>query len=162
MGINEEKYKEARRVIMDYLRHQAKVKGLTHAAIAEMTGFKSNNVSRMLAGQYSPSLDNLIRLAEAIGHQVVVVNNMVNQKIPDEHIHPKFMMVVDPVNNELYILHRQYPSCLIQVKQEIPMRFIVQDLYDDMDNPAYILTMPFVEEAKKFFRKYSEKNMGEN
>lgn len=162
MGINEEKYKEARRVIMDYLRQQAKEKGITHATIAELTGFKSNNVSRMLAGQYSPSLDNLIRLAEAIDHQVVLFKNFNNEPSSKYGIHPKFMMVVDPANNELYILHRQYPSCLIHVKQEIPMRFIVQDLYDDMDNPADILAMPFVEEAKTFFREYSEKNMGQN
>lgn len=162
MGINEKKYKEARRIILDYLKSQAELKGLSQYKIAELTGFKQNNISRMLSGQYSPSLDNLIRLAEAIEHQVVVVKEFDNRPVNDEHIHPKFMMVVDPENNELYILHRQFPSCLIHVKQEIPVQFIVQDLYDDMDNPADIFTMPFVEEAKKYFREYSENSLDKN
>lgn len=67
------------------------------------------------------------------------------------NIEPKFLFSVDPVARELYILHRHWPSCLIHVKQETPARFIVLDLYDEMDNPNDILTMPFVQEAKEFF-----------
>jgi len=162
MGINEEKYKAARRVILDYLKSQVEIRGISQQKIADQTGFRQSNVNRMLNGQYSPSLDNLIRLAEAIDHEVVLVKKFPNKSVDEDNIHPKFMMVVDPENNELYILHRQFPSCLIQVKQEIPMRFIVQDLYDDMDNPADILKMPFVEEAKEFFRQYSENKFDKN
>ncbi len=157
MGVNEEYYKEKRRSIMRYLAELAKEKGLSQYEIAERTGFKQNNVSRMFAGQYSPSLDNLLRLAEAIGYDVAIINKGVDTSpVDDQMIEPKFMLVVDHENNELYILHRQYPSCLIQVVQETPMRFVIQDLYDDMDNPADILNMSFVEEAKEYFRKYAE------
>lgn len=67
----------------------------------------------------------------------------------------KFLLSIDPVNKELFILHREYPACLIEVRQETPLRFIVQDLFDDMDDPNEILNMSFVQEAKDFFRDYA-------
>jgi hypothetical protein len=77
-------------------------------------------------------------------------------------INPKFLFSVDPINKELYILHREFPACLIWVKQETPARFIVQDLYDEMENPNDILTMEFVQEAKNFFKNYSSSLFGDN
>ena len=72
----------------------------------------------------------------------------------NEKITPKFLFSVDPINRELYILHRQYPACLIWVKQETPARFIIQDLFDDVDDVNEIINMPFVQEAKDFFKNY--------
>lgn len=69
----------------------------------------------------------------------------------------KFLMCPDPEAGELYILHREFPACLIWVKQETPARFIVLDLYDDLKDPNDILTMPFVQEAKDFFTDYVKK-----
>lgn len=69
--INEEKYKMARHKLCRYLFDQAKKKGITQEQIAERTGFTRNNVSRMLSGRYSPSLDNFLRLAEAIDNERV-------------------------------------------------------------------------------------------
>lgn len=63
----------------------------------------------------------------------------------------KFLICPDNETNELYILHRDYPACLIWVKQEIPVRFIVMDLYDEVQNEKDILNMPFVQDAKDFF-----------
>lgn len=77
-------------------------------------------------------------------------------------IEPKFLFSVDPIKKELYILHRQYPSCLIWVKQEIPVRFIIQDLYDDVENVIEIVNMPFVQEAKDFFKEYGGSLYGGN
>lgn len=74
----------------------------------------------------------------------------------------KFLLVVDDDDRELYILHREFPSCLIWVKQETPVRYIVLDLYDDVEDPNTILLMPFVEEAKEFFRKKMEKSLDKN
>ena len=74
----------------------------------------------------------------------------------------KFLIAVDPQNNELYILHREFPSCLIWIKQEIPVRFIILDLYDDVENEGDILSMPFVEEAKTFWKDYAAKSLGGN
>ncbi len=74
----------------------------------------------------------------------------------------KFLIAVDPEENELYILHREFPSCLIWVKQEIPVRFIILDLYEDIEDENSVLTMPFVEEAKVFYQNYAVKNLGGN
>jgi transcriptional regulator with XRE-family HTH domain len=65
MGINEEKYKEARRMLLEYLRKVARDKNITHKEISDKTGFTPNNVSRMLMGRYPPTLDNFLRLAES-------------------------------------------------------------------------------------------------
>lgn len=74
----------------------------------------------------------------------------------------KFLMTVDPNNKELYILHRQFPACLLWVKQEIPARFILQDLYDEVKNVDEIIGMPFIQEAKDFYKNYSENIIGGN
>lgn len=74
MGLNEEKYKEARKMLLEYIRELAKEKGITHLEIAEKTGFTANNVSRMLQGRYSPSLDNFMRLAEAVDCYIFIID----------------------------------------------------------------------------------------
>ena len=74
----------------------------------------------------------------------------------------KFLFSVDPINKELYILHREFPACLIWVKQEIPVKFVIQDLYDDVKNVNEIVNMPFVQEAKDYYKKYGESVMGGN
>ena len=162
MGINEEKYKAERRRLLQYVKEYAAKNGLTQEEIAEKTGFTQNNISRMLMGRYSPTLDNLIRLTEVIDHEVVLTKRSDPQISNDDEIEPKFMFTVDPVNNEVYILHRHLPACLIHIKQETPVRFIIIDLYDDVENPANLLNMPFVEEAKAFFRQYGESILPQN
>jgi len=72
--INEQKYKEARIMQLQYLAKLAKEKGITQDMIAEKTGFTRNNVSRMLSGRYSPSLDNFMRLCEAINCYLFIID----------------------------------------------------------------------------------------
>ena len=50
-----------------YLGDKAKEKGISEVELSQITGFTENNISRMLSGKYSPSLDNFLRLAEAVG-----------------------------------------------------------------------------------------------
>jgi len=77
------KYKEVRKILLQYLRQVAADKNITHAQISEKTGFTQNNVSRMLMGRYSPSLENFIKLAEAIDVYIFIIdkhedNDLVN------------------------------------------------------------------------------------
>lgn len=65
--MNNEKYQLARQTLCKFLKTEADKKNITQQMIAEKTGFKQQNVSRMLNGLYAPSLDNFIRLADAIG-----------------------------------------------------------------------------------------------
>jgi transcriptional regulator with XRE-family HTH domain len=64
---NEKILIEARKTLLKYLQQIADEKKITHQQIADLTGFKRNNVGRMLAGHYSPSLDNFMKLAQAVG-----------------------------------------------------------------------------------------------
>ena len=74
----------------------------------------------------------------------------------------KFLLCPDDENKELYILHREYPACLIWIKQETPVSFVVQDLYDEMENVNDILEMSFVQEAKDFFNRFVENSTDQN
>lgn len=160
--MNKEQLLEKRIKTLRYLAELIKSKHITHGEIATRTGYIENNVSRVLSGKYAPTLDVLTSIANAAGYDVAFVNQDVNNQPAPEVIVPKFMLAIDFQRNELYILHRQFPSCLIQIKQEIPVRFIVQDLYDEVPNPSDILGMPFVEEAKAFYRTYAENFMDKN
>ncbi len=74
----------------------------------------------------------------------------------------KFLICPDEENKELYILHREFPSCLIWIKQETPVRFVILDLYDEVDNENDILEMDFVQKAKDFYNVISGNSLGKN
>lgn len=74
----------------------------------------------------------------------------------------KFLICPDDENKELYILHREFPACLIWIKQETPVRFVLLDLYDDVENPNDILQMSFVQEAKDFYNKIAANMLDKN
>lgn len=156
-------YIQKKRVaLLQYLAKLLQSEGISYSQLEKSTGFIPSNISRILNGKYSPGLDHLILLAEAGGYDVAFVKKMLNEKVPDDQISPKFLLSIDHENHELYILHRQFPACLIWIKQKTPVRFIIQDLYDEVENPADILNMPFVEEAKAFYKKYAEDLYGGN
>lgn len=79
--MNKEKYQEARRMLCQYLYKLAKEKGITHDMIAERTGFDRSNISRMLAAKYSPTLDNFIKLAEAVDAYFFVIDREANDDL---------------------------------------------------------------------------------
>lgn len=66
--------KLARKMLLDYIRAQAREKGISHNELARRSGLIQSNVTRMLAGKYSPTLDNLIRLAEAANCHLFVID----------------------------------------------------------------------------------------
>lgn len=140
---------------IEFLEQLAKLshqEGITQKQIAEKTGYIQSNISRIFSGKFSPSLDIVLNITKAIGYKLSLSKYHKGYGTVNG-VKPKFLFCPDPINNELYILHRNYPSCLILVKQELPARFIIVDLYDEVENEADILLMPFVEEAKEFFRK---------
>ncbi len=64
--LSKDKHQAARQMLCRYIQTLAKEKGISQKEIAEKTGFTESNVSRMLAGKYPPTLDNFIKLAEAV------------------------------------------------------------------------------------------------
>lgn len=65
----------------------------------------------------------------------------------------RFLLCVDKQNNHLYVLHRDFPACLIHVEQEkTPVNFVVFDLYEeDQKASTEVLTS---EEFKKDLREF--------
>jgi len=53
---------QKRRLIMRKLSDLAIQKGITHEMIAEHTGLMRNNISRIFAGKYPPTLDNFLMI----------------------------------------------------------------------------------------------------
>lgn len=75
----------------------------------------------------------------------------------------KFLMSVDYENNELYVLHREFPACLIYVeKDKTPLNFVVFDFYEedeDLQKAMQILTSDkFKSELRDYVVKSSFKN----
>lgn len=73
----------------------------------------------------------------------------------------KFLLAVDQENNELFILHREFPACLIQIVQTTPVTFRIVDLYDDIDDDS-LVNHPFFDEAKKFWKDIGSKSFDKN
>ena len=65
--MNEKKYIQARLTLCLFLKSEAETKGITQQQIADKCGWHQQTVQRMLSGKFSPSLDNFIKLADAIG-----------------------------------------------------------------------------------------------
>ena len=81
MDINEEKFKEAREMLCEYLKQTAREKKITLEEIAEKTGFTLSNVGRMLSGKYPPTLDNFLKLAEAVDAYLFVIDKDANDDL---------------------------------------------------------------------------------
>ena len=60
-----------RAVIAQYIEHR-KRKGITQQDIADSMGIKRPNISRFESGNYNPSLDMLIRMADKMDLQIEI------------------------------------------------------------------------------------------
>lgn len=58
--------------IVDQLRALRKQRGLSTYEVAERSGLKQPNVSRIERGDYYPNLFTLLRYAEAIGANITI------------------------------------------------------------------------------------------
>ena len=83
MKNNEEKYLAARLMLCKYLAQVAREKGITQEMISEKTGFTQPNVSRMLQGKYSPSLDNFMKIAESVGVYFFIIDKNADDDLVD-------------------------------------------------------------------------------
>lgn len=56
----------ARKMLIEYLRQYARDQGISIQQIADRTGLQRSNISRVLAGRYSPTLDTFLKIAGAL------------------------------------------------------------------------------------------------
>lgn len=73
--MEDEKYQEETRMLLNKLKELAKEKGITEQQIAYKTGFIQSNVNHIFAGKYSPLLDNFLELADAVGYHIELEEN---------------------------------------------------------------------------------------
>jgi len=109
--------------------------------LAEITGFKQSNISRMFGLKYSPNLKNYTILMAAI--------NLIDEKYKVDNI-SNFLISIDNTTDEMYVLHRQDPCYLVHVKQETPLRFILIESYDNDWQDEKLLLHPSINEMKKY------------
>lgn len=110
--------------------------------LAEKTGFKKPNISRMFGLKYAPNLKNYTILMEAI--------NLIDENYLEENSNSKFLVCLDKNTDEMYILHREDPCYLVHVKQETPLRFILIESYNDNWQDERLLLHPSINELKRF------------
>lgn len=150
-----DKHKEAGKLLLRYLQQMAKEQGLTEVEIARRSGFIQQNVNRMFLGKYMPSLDNFLRLGEAIGVRLELHapgGDVEDVKIRNLDI-PQFLFAPNATDEELYIVHTHYPACIIKVVQTIPASFEVLQNFDNSNDFEEVL-----QEALEFYRREAASN----
>ncbi len=56
--------------VVEQLRNARKAQNVTQEVLAERVGTKKSNISRFESGNYNPSLDFLVKVAESLGKQI--------------------------------------------------------------------------------------------
>jgi len=69
---NELKRNEAEYKIIEEIITARKEKNLTQKGLAELIGTRQSNISRLESGNYNPSLDLLIKIAQAMDKKLEV------------------------------------------------------------------------------------------
>lgn len=69
----------------------------------------------------------------------------------------RFLMCVDSESKELYILHREYPRCLIYVEQTTPINFVVLDYFEENaeEGVKQLIQPSFKQDLKDYFYSQS-------
>lgn len=64
--------KDLTKLLCKSLNDSAKLKGITHEAIAQKTGLPRANITRALNGVHTPTLNTVIKIVVAIGLKITV------------------------------------------------------------------------------------------
>lgn len=67
----------------------------------------------------------------------------------------RFLLALNKNEKDLYILHREYPRCLILVEKEVtPVNFVVLDFFETDENQEDSINILTSDEFKKDLREY--------
>lgn len=66
----------AETMLLEFVRQYMDHHGITQAAVAEMSGIKQANVSRILSNRYSPNLRTLLRLCGALNLRIEIASTI--------------------------------------------------------------------------------------
>ena len=77
----------------------------------------------------------------------------INERVSVEDT--RFLLTINKEAEELYILHREYPRCLVYVEQSTPINFIILDLFENNSETekaiAILTSQEFKKDLKEFF-----------
>lgn len=69
---NSKKIPGPRHEVVEQLKNARRAQNVTQEVLAERVGTKKSNISRFESGNYNPSLDFLIKIAESLGKQIQI------------------------------------------------------------------------------------------
>ena len=72
--MNEKKIIAARKLLIDYLANLAKKKGVSQQWIADASGIPRPHVNRFFSGTTNPTLDTFIKVSDALGVFLFVID----------------------------------------------------------------------------------------
>ena len=70
--IIEVEQRDTRHSVIDQYVQCRKLQGMTHAELAKRAGIPRSNITRFESGNYNPSLEQLVRIAAALGMMLQV------------------------------------------------------------------------------------------
>ena len=153
--IMQEKLKQ----IGEFLSRRRNQMGRTRQELADFLALDIQTIEQVENGS-NHSIDILLQVCEALEIKPFFVPLEETKSLRSngtDLIHP-FLFCPDQRNEELFILHRNFPACLIQVVQSQPASFRIIEVYDDIEEEELIIH-PFLQKAKEFYISY---NNGEN
>jgi len=157
MPFDENILKDARRQIGEFFRNRRIQMGHSLEHAARFIGITANTLSRIEQGKFHWDIDLHHKLCETYEIKPFLV--------PRELLKPRdidladYLLVPDHANMQLYILHRKFPACLIQVIQTIPATFEVLEFYDFCSKEE---VSAITIKAKMFYNDYVERNQDLN
>lgn len=158
-----DKIKAARVALGSFLKERRKQMGRTEKELAEFLKLSAETVKGVEDGRFAADIDTIFRFCKELELKpyFAPLENIGGGTAPQSAGLDKFLMAPNSSGDQLYILHRQYPACLIQVIPTTPATFRIVDLYDKIEEEE-LVTHPFMEDAKNFWRQYGEKSNNTN
>lgn len=150
---NNSKIKAAREKLGGILSQRRKQMGITQGQLAEHIGMPIATIQGIENGKFIAGIDQILQVCAALELETTFIplEQIRKGTLLDMDGKAKFLFAPDADKGELFILHRQFPACLIQVIQTTPVTFRAVDLYDNIEE-ADLLVHPFWEEVKEFWR----------
>jgi transcriptional regulator with XRE-family HTH domain len=145
-------FKLARKELGEFFKRRRLAMGHSEESLANYLGLSSNTLRGIETGRFACDIDVLLQLCSALEIKpfFTPLEEIGKGSLPLS-AKPKFLICPDKEYNQLYILHREFPACLIQVIQSVPMTFKIVDLYDEIEEEELAIH-PMLEEAKEFFK----------
>lgn len=150
-----DKIKAARVALGGFIKERRKQMGVSQEELGTAVGVTGNTINGIETGRFAMDIDLQFRIYATLGIKpyYVPVEEIATPTNRDNH-KGKFLFAPDHETNELYILHRHYPACLIQVIQTLPVTFRIVDLYDEIEE-SLLVTHPFMGQAKAFWKNHN-------